>query len=293
MKVGRARVSGRVPLHGRYAAHEFSGKAAGLVCKAALPNVAAAPSPLTLEPPQILDPELEPSSTPSLQDDEYCGATGVISPSMRGERMLHAKLHTRSDILLEVCTLSVRIADWRWCTMPCRSTARLREAREAGLVASTKNRAEVGTAQSTLHHHAGSVMDRNAPAESSGRKFFIHTFGCQMNLADSERMAGALEAAGYQCTPEAKDANVLVYNTCSIREKAENKVYSALGRQAQRKRQHFNDLKIVVAGCVAQQEGQRLLRRVPEVDIVMGPQHANQIASLLDQADDGQVRRRA
>lgn len=133
-------------------------------------------------------------------------------------------------------------------------------------------------------------MDRNAPAQGSGRKFFIHTFGCQMNLADSERMAGALESAGYQCTTEAKDANVLVYNTCSIREKAENKVYSALGRQAQRKRAHFGDLKIVVAGCVAQQEGQQLLRRVPEVDIVMGPQHANQIAALLDQANDGQVR---
>jgi tRNA-2-methylthio-N6-dimethylallyladenosine synthase len=132
-------------------------------------------------------------------------------------------------------------------------------------------------------------MKRAAPAESTGRKFFIHTFGCQMNSADSERMAGALESSGYECTTDASEAEILIYNTCSIREKAENKVYSALGRQAKRKRDHFKDVKIVVAGCVAQQEGQQLLRRVPEVDVVMGPQHANQITHLLEQADDGQV----
>jgi Uncharacterized protein family UPF0004 len=148
------------------------------------------------------------------------------------------------------------------------------------------------TTTASNHPSAGSVMDRSAPGETSGRgrgRFFIHTFGCQMNLADSERMAGALEAGGYTCTTDAAQADVLVYNTCSIREKAENKVYSALGRQAQRKRAHFPDVKIVVAGCVAQQEGQQLLRRVPEVDLVMGPQHANQITHLLDQAHDGQA----
>jgi hypothetical protein len=91
----------------------------------------------------------------------------------------------------------------------------------------------------------------------------------QMNMADSERMAGVLESIGYSCTEDASDADVLIYNTCSIREKAETKVYSALGRQAKRKRQHGN-LKIVVAGCVAKQEGEQLLRRVPEVDLVMG-----------------------
>ena len=82
---------------------------------------------------------------------------------------------------------------------------------------------------------------------------------------------------------------MLIYNTCSIREKAENKVYSVLGKQAKRKRANVRDVKIVVAGCVAQQEGQQLLRRVPEVDIVMGPQHANRIADLLLQAELGQV----
>lgn len=110
-----------------------------------------------------------------------------------------------------------------------------------------------------------------------------------MNSADSERMAGALEQAGYICTEEANDADVLIYNTCSIREKAENKVYSALGRQAKRKRSDVGSVKIVVAGCVAQQEGETMLRRVPEVDIVMGPQFANQIVPLLERAESSQV----
>jgi tRNA-2-methylthio-N6-dimethylallyladenosine synthase len=133
-------------------------------------------------------------------------------------------------------------------------------------------------------------MDRAPPAQSTGHKYFIHTFGCQMNSADSERMAGALEASGYKCTTDPSTADVLIYNTCSIRQKAENKVYSALGRQAQRKRQHFKNVKIVVAGCVAQQEGKALLRRVPEVDVVMGPQHASRIVSFIEEADHGQVR---
>ena len=108
-----------------------------------------------------------------------------------------------------------------------------------------------------------------------------------MNSADSERMAGCLEEAGYRCVEEAGHADVLVYNTCSIREKAELKLYSALGRQAKRKRQHMGDLKIVVAGCVAAQEGHALLRRVPEVDLVMGPHHANRIGDLLEQVEAG------
>jgi len=117
--------------------------------------------------------------------------------------------------------------------------------------------------------------------------YHIHTFGCQMNLADSERMAGVLEAMGYSSTEDPSKADLLVYNTCSIREKAEMKVYSALGRQAKRKRQAGDGLRIVVAGCVAKQEGEELLRRVPEVDLVMGPHHANRIDTLLEQVELG------
>jgi len=130
-------------------------------------------------------------------------------------------------------------------------------------------------------------MTRPAPTNPTGKRFHIHTFGCQMNLADSERMAGVLESLGYSCAEEASDADVLIYNTCSIREKAELKLYSALGRQAKRKRQHMGELKIVVAGCVAAQEGQAILRRVPEVDLVMGPHHANRLGDLLEQVDQG------
>jgi tRNA-2-methylthio-N6-dimethylallyladenosine synthase len=106
-----------------------------------------------------------------------------------------------------------------------------------------------------------------------------------MNLADSERMAGSLEAEGYSCTEDASEASVIVLNTCSIREKAETKVYSALGVQAKRKRASMRDLTLVVAGCVAQQEGEALLRRVPELDLVLGPQHANRLGALLERVE--------
>jgi tRNA-2-methylthio-N6-dimethylallyladenosine synthase len=96
----------------------------------------------------------------------------------------------------------------------------------------------------------------------SDQKYHIVTLGCQMNKADSERMAGILETMGYSSTDEADEADLVLYNTCSIRDNAEQKVYSYLGRQAKRK--HKNpDLTLVVAGCVAQQEGEALLRRVP------------------------------
>ena len=134
----------------------------------------------------------------------------------------------------------------------------------------------------------GTVVDRPESGGDAGGgergKYYMHVFGCQMNSSDAERMAGSLESMGYSSTMEADDADVLVYNTCSIRDKSEQKVYSILGRQAKRKRENPH-LRIVVAGCVAQQEGEQLLRRVPEVDLVMGPQHANRIDELLLQVE--------
>ena len=117
--------------------------------------------------------------------------------------------------------------------------------------------------------------------------YWITTFGCQMNKADSERMAGILEAMGYRAGTDEHSADLVLYNTCTIRDSAEQKVYSYLGRQAQRKRINPN-LTLVVAGCVAQQEGESLLRRVPELDLVMGPQHANRLDTLLAQVEQGQ-----
>ena len=107
-----------------------------------------------------------------------------------------------------------------------------------------------------------------------------------MNKADSERMAGILEEMDFQWTEEPNDADLVLYNTCTIRDNAEQKVYSYLGRQAKRKHKK-PDLTLVVAGCVAQQEGEQLLRRVPELDLVMGPQHANRLQDLLQQVFDG------
>ncbi|MDJ0632726.1 MAG: tRNA (N6-isopentenyl adenosine(37)-C2)-methylthiotransferase MiaB [Xenococcaceae cyanobacterium MO_188.B29] len=118
------------------------------------------------------------------------------------------------------------------------------------------------------------------------RQYHITTFGCQMNKADSERMAGILEDIGFNWSEDPNNADLILYNTCTIRDNAEQKVYSYLGRQAKRKHQQ-PDLTLVVAGCVAQQEGEQLLRRVPELDLVMGPQHANRLQDLLQQVFDG------
>jgi tRNA-2-methylthio-N6-dimethylallyladenosine synthase len=113
------------------------------------------------------------------------------------------------------------------------------------------------------------------------RHYHITTFGCQMNKADSERMAGILEELGFQWSEDPNEADLILYNTCTIRDNAEQKVYSYLGRQAKRKHSK-PDLTLIIAGCVAQQEGEQLLRRIPEVDLVMGPQHANRLQDLLE-----------
>ena len=121
---------------------------------------------------------------------------------------------------------------------------------------------------------------------TSRRRYHITTFGCQMNKADSERMGGILEDMGFEWSEDPDNADVILCNTCTIRDNAEHKVYSYLGRQAKRK-QEQPDITLIVAGCVAQQEGLALLRRVPELDLVMGPQHANRLKDLLQQVFDG------
>jgi tRNA-2-methylthio-N6-dimethylallyladenosine synthase len=116
--------------------------------------------------------------------------------------------------------------------------------------------------------------------------YHVMTMGCQMNVADSERMSGVLDDLGYKETQDKDAASLLVINTCTIRDHAEQKVYSALGKHAVRKRKG-EDVGIVVAGCVAQQEGAKLLRRVPEVDLVMGPQYVNRLGDLLEEVGSG------
>ena len=101
------------------------------------------------------------------------------------------------------------------------------------------------------------------------RTFFIHTIGCQMNVADSEQMAAALSPMGYSASPSVEAADLVIVNTCSVRAKAEQKAFSILGRLADLKRRR-PDVIVGVAGCVAQQEGNRILVRAPYVDIVVG-----------------------
>jgi tRNA-2-methylthio-N6-dimethylallyladenosine synthase len=124
-------------------------------------------------------------------------------------------------------------------------------------------------------------------ASITTRRYHITTFGCQMNKADSERMGGILESMGFDWCDDPLSSDLVVYNTCTIRDSAEQKVYSYLGRQVERKHADPN-ITIIVAGCLAQQEGESLVRRVPEIDLVLGPQHANRLDELLQQVFTGQ-----
>ena len=103
------------------------------------------------------------------------------------------------------------------------------------------------------------------------KKLYIKTYGCQMNVYDSERMAEAMGGAGYVETGDPAEADMILLNTCHIREKAAEKVYSELGRLRGLKAEN-PDLKIGVAGCVAQAEGAEIMRRQPLVDLGVGPQ---------------------
>ncbi len=119
------------------------------------------------------------------------------------------------------------------------------------------------------------------------KKLFLKTYGCQMNVYDSERMAEALGGQGYEVTDRAEDADMILLNTCHIREKAAEKVYSELGRFKHLKAQK-PDLKIGVAGCVAQAEGAEIMRRQPLVDLVVGPQSYHRLPQLEARVRDGE-----
>lgn len=120
------------------------------------------------------------------------------------------------------------------------------------------------------------------------RKVFIKTYGCQMNVYDSERMAEALGERGYETAGAAEDADLILLNTCHIREKAAEKVYSELGRYKGLKAAN-PELKIAVAGCVAQAEGAEIAARQPLVDIVVGPQSYHRLPELEARAREGEV----
>ena len=127
-----------------------------------------------------------------------------------------------------------------------------------------------------------------AAAGRAPKKVFIKSYGCQMNVYDSQRMADVLAPEGYTETPNPDDADLIVLNTCHIREKAADKVYSELGRlrvaRDERRAAGGRSTLIAVAGCVAQAEGNEVLRRAPAVDLVVGPQAYHRLPQLVEAA---------
>lgn len=121
------------------------------------------------------------------------------------------------------------------------------------------------------------------------KKLYVQTYGCQMNQYDSERIAQVMARRDYVRTDRIETADLILLNTCSVRDKAEQKVYSALGRWKEFKEQR-PDLIIGVGGCVAQQEGANLLRRVPHLDLVFGTHNIHRLPQMVEQVRSSQSR---
>ena len=117
----------------------------------------------------------------------------------------------------------------------------------------------------------------------AGRTYQVRTFGCQMNVHDSERLSGLLEQAGYRAAVEGNPADVVVFNTCAVRENADNKLYGNLGHLASVKTAHPG-MQIAVGGCLAQKDRGEILRRAPWVDVVFGTHNVGSLPTLLDRA---------
>ncbi len=142
--------------------------------------------------------------------------------------------------------------------------------------------------QETLGLDATPMIAREG---SNSRKVFIKTYGCQMNVYDSVRMSDALAKDGYVQTEDMGEADLVLLNTCHIREKAAEKVYSALGRLRDMKKsreEQGREFMIGVAGCVAQAEGEEILRRAPAVDVVIGPQTYHRLPDALKRVRGGE-----
>jgi tRNA-2-methylthio-N6-dimethylallyladenosine synthase len=137
-----------------------------------------------------------------------------------------------------------------------------------------------------------SIEDRQETQKTaSPRKVFIKTYGCQMNVYDSDRMTDALGREGYVPTDDPEDADLLLLNTCHIREKAAEKVYSELGRIRMLKHsrgESGRELLVGVAGCVAQAEGEEIIRRAPVVDLVIGPQTYHRLPEAIARVRRGE-----
>src|SRR5215475_1287352 len=125
---------------------------------------------------------------------------------------------------------------------------------------------------------------------SGPRKLYVKSYGCQMNVYDSHRMADTLAREGFVEAQAPEDADLLILNTCHIREKAAEKIYSELGRIRKMKAAAAREgrrVVVAVAGCVAQAEGSEIIRRAPLVDLVVGPQSYHRLPELLAEAAEG------
>jgi len=127
------------------------------------------------------------------------------------------------------------------------------------------------------------MAGNSIPVEKDVRRVFVETFGCQMNKADSENMLGLLGEIGYEQTLDSKQADLLILNTCAIREGAEDKVFSYLGAWGKQKRKR-PELMIAVGGCVAQEKGASILARMPYIDVVFGTHNLSRLPELVLQA---------
>ncbi len=132
-----------------------------------------------------------------------------------------------------------------------------------------------------------SKTDGNVTLKENTKKVFIKTYGCQMNVYDSERMADVLAPIGYAPVQTPNEADLVILNTCHIREKAAEKVYSELGRIRQMKERNKPDMMVAVAGCVAQAEGEEIMRRAPVVDMVLGPQTYHKLPEMIARVHRG------
>jgi tRNA-2-methylthio-N6-dimethylallyladenosine synthase len=141
-----------------------------------------------------------------------------------------------------------------------------------------------------MHQHTVGPQFAQQPDAKSAKRVFIKSYGCQMNVYDAQRMTDVLEARGFQEASEADSADLVILNTCHIREKASEKIFSELGKLKLLKssaRAEGRSLQVVVAGCVAQAEGAEIVRRQRAVDLVVGPQNYHRLPELLDRIGNG------
>jgi len=165
--------------------------------------------------------------------------------------------------------------------------------RFVGLIVRDHHHASTGSHNSPYHGPVTSTVAPQAAAPAtpplpSDRTYEVRTYGCQMNVHDSERLAGLLEAAGYRRAPEGDDADVVVFNTCAVRENADNKLYGNISHLAPRKRSN-PDMQIAVGGCLAQKDKDDVLRKAPWVDVVFGTHNIGSLPTLLERARHNRV----